>query len=215
VAAQAYSVTKRVKTVTKKAVDKPVDAVENLIRRNFVAAPGSLPRPLLIGIDPGFSGALAVIDMDTMTIIDMIDMPTYQKPTDARKQGYFTMVDIHKLSSLIDMYAPMVALAVLEEPGAMPEQGLSSTFRFGHVCGQIHGVLAGHYIPVLPVKPAVWKSALALTTNKSDSLTRASIEFPKHKELWRLKGQNDRAEAALLCTYAKKYAAPLIKLSRR
>lgn len=150
-----------------------------------------------------------------MGIIDMIDVPTFQKPTEARKQGYFEMVDVHKLSSAIDMYAPMVALAVLEEPGAMPEQGLSSTFRFGHVCGQIHGVLAGHYIPVVPVKPPVWKSALALTDNKDDSRARASIEFPAFKDLWTLKGQNDRAEAALMTVYARRYLKQIIDLSRR
>ena len=156
-----------------------------------------------------------MVDLDTSKIIDMIDIPLFRKPTEARKQGYFEMVDIHRLSSLIDMYAPMVALAVLEEPGAMPEQGLSSTFRFGHVCGQIHGVLAGHYIPVVPVKPPVWKGALALSSNKDDSRFRASLEFPDQRELWHLKGHNDRAEAALMCIYAKKYLAQVIALSRR
>jgi hypothetical protein len=196
-------------------VNKYVDSVDSLIRRNFVPAAGSAPRPLLMGIDPGLHGAVAVVDMDRRTIIDMIDMPLFQKPTEARKSGFFQFLDVHKLSSLLDMYAPLVALAVLEEPGAMPEQGLSSTFRFGHVCGQIHGVLAGHYMPVAPVRPAVWKSALALSSIKDESRVRASMEFPAAKDLWQLAKQNDRAEAALLCTYAQKYLQPIIRLSRK
>jgi hypothetical protein len=116
---------------------------------------------------------------------------------------------------LLDMYAPMVALAVLEEPGAMPEQGLSSTFRFGHVCGMIHGVLAGHYIPTIPVKPGVWKSALALNQDKGYSRVRASLEFPAVKELWALAKENDRAEAALMTVYGRKYLAGMINVSRR
>lgn len=196
-------------------MDKHVDTVDCLIRRDFVPVLGAKPRPLLMGIDPSFGGALCVVDLDRMAVVDMIDMPTFQKPSDSRKQGFITMLDIHKLSSLIDMYAPLTALAVLEEPGAMPEQGLGSTFRFGHVCGQIHGVLAGHYIPVAPVKPAVWKNALALTSTKEDSRTRASLEFPKFKELWALRKHHDRCEAALLCTYAHKYMRSLIEFNRR
>lgn len=191
------------------------DFIDCLVRRNFIAVPGAKPRPLLVGIDPSFGGALCVVDLDRMAVVDMIDMPTFEKPSDSRKQGFITMLDVHKLSSLIDMYAPMVSLCVLEEPGAMPEQGLGSTFRFGHVCGQIHGVLAGHYIPVAPIKPAVWKSALALTTSKEDSRVRADLEFPKFKGLWALKKHHDRAEAALLCVYARKYLKALIDFNRR
>ena len=186
-----------------------------LIRRDFIPLPSQKPRPLLMGIDPGLSGAIAVVDMDSNTLIDMIDLPTFEKPTEARKQGYFEMLDVHKLSSLIDMYAPLTAVAILEEPGAMPEQGLSSTFRFGHVCGQIHGVLAGHYIPVVPIKPAVWKCALGLDQDKTISILRANLEFPAAKDLWTLKKHNDRAEAALLTVYGKKYLRAIIELSRR
>lgn len=205
---------KAVKNVSKSiALIDP--ALKDLIKRDYKPLDSQKPRPLLMGIDPGLSGAVAVVDMDSNTIIDMIDLPVFQKPTESRKQGYFEMLDVHKLSSLIDMYAPMVAVAFLEEPGAMAEQGLGSTFRFGHVCGQIHGVLAGHYIPVVPIKPAVWKSALALSGDKNLSRLRADMEFPAAKELWTLKKHDDRAEAALLTVYGKKYLSKLIELSRK
>lgn len=210
-AAQAGSITREVILRRAHAQAAGID----LIRRNFEPLSQSKPRPLLMGVDPGFGGACAVVDMDRRLIIDMIDMPVFQKPSEARKQGFLTYLDVHKFASLIDMYAPMVALAVLEEPGAMPEQGLSSTFRFGHVCGQIHGALAGHYIPVALAKPGVWKNAMALTSNKDDSRRRASMEFPAFGGLWGLKKHNDRAEAALLCVYAHKYMTTIINLSRR
>ncbi len=191
------------------------DSVGGLIRRDFVALKGSLPRPLLMGIDPGFGGAIAVYDLDRRVLIDVIDLPLFQTATKARKSGQFNHLDIHKVSTLIDLYAPLTALAVLEEPGAMPKQGLSSTFRFGHVCGALHGVLAGHYIPVVPVKPGVWKSALALSENKDDSRHFATKNFPEFAALWGLKKHNDRAEAALLCVYAHKYLAQIIAMGRR
>lgn len=200
-------------SAAKKGVDNYVDCVDNLPRRNFVPLMET-PRPLLMGIDPGLGGAIAVVDCDRGLLVDMIDLPTFKTATKARKQGFFQHIDIHMLSSLIDMYAPMVALAVLEEPGAMPKQGLSSTFRFGHVCGQIHGVLAGHYIPVAPVKPGVWKSAMALSDNKDESRALATKHFPAAAGLWRQKQHNDRAEAALLTVYAKTYLKKVINLSR-
>lgn len=147
----------------------------------------------------------------SLRIIDCIDLPKYQKDSKSRKQGYLKHLDIHALSAVIDLYAPLTSLCVLEEPGAMPNQGLGSTFRFGHVCGQIHGVLAGHYIPVVPVKPSVWKMALSLSSNKEDSRALASKYFARYEWLWRLKGQNDRAEAALLCVYAKLHLKKMLE----
>lgn len=217
-ATQASPINSQKRVILRKAkasVDKYVDSVDTLVRRNFIPLRDSPSRPLLMGIDPGLNGAIAVVDMDRRCLVDMIDLPTFRQESEARKQGFLSYLDVHKVSSLIDMYAPLVSLCALEEPGAMPNQGLSSTFRFGHVCGQLHGVLAGHYMPVVPVKPGVWKSALALSSNKDDSRLRASMEFPEAKGLWEKKMHNDRAEAALLCIYAMKYLKAVINLSRK
>ncbi len=188
---------------------------EHLVRRNFTHGVSARKRPLVMGIDPGLNGAIAVVDMDNQSIVDIIDMPTFKTASKARKQGFLEHLDIHLLSSSLDFYAKFTCLAVLEEPGAMPEQGLSSTFRFGNICGQIHGVLAGHYIPVHLAKPAVWKSALNLSSDKDDSRAMATKSFEKHAPLWALKKHNDRAEAVLLTVYAQKYLAPLINISRK
>jgi len=182
-----------------------------LIGRNFEAKSN---RPLIIGIDPGLSGALAVVDLDSMKLVDMIDIPVFKKDSKARKQGYMEHLDVHKLSQIVDIYAPMTSLCVLEEPGAMPKQGLSSTFRFGHVCGAIHGVMAGHYMTVIPIKPSVWKPSLGLSSNKDDSRREASVAFRGFSWLWELKKHNDRAEAALLAIYGARYLKGLIDFNR-
>jgi crossover junction endodeoxyribonuclease RuvC len=173
------------------------------------------PKPLIIGIDPGLSGAIAVVDLDSNTLVDMIDMPLFEKPTESRVSGVFRYIDIQGLSSMIDTYAPHTSIAVLEEPGAMPGQGLGSTFRFGHICGQLHGLMAGHYIPTVPVKPGVWKGALGLTSDKDTSRVFASQLFPDYGYLWAKKKHNDRAEAALLTVYGKKYLKGVIEFSRK
>lgn len=190
-------------------------SLAGLVRRNYKTRVGILPRPLAIGVDPGLSGALVVIDLDDNQIIDVIDMPIFQTKTAARKSGHFNHLDVHKLSFMLEFYAPNVACAFLEEPGAMPDQGLSSTFQFGRVCGQIHGVMAGHNIPVYLAKPGAWKAAMGLSSNKEASRELASLIYKNGPELWPLKKHNDRAEAALLVAYGKKYLSKFIDVCRR
>jgi len=184
-----------------------------LLGRNY-RPENDMDTPLIMGIDPGLSGAISVVEIDSGTLVDMIDIPTYKSPTKSRKSGFIQNVDPHQLSSLLDMYAGLTSLAVIEEPGAMPRQGLSSTFRFGHVCGLIHGILAGHYVPVIPVKPAVWKGAFGLSPDKDESIAMATDEYEGFQWLWTLKKHNDRAEAALLATYGLKYLKSLVDFNR-
>ena len=174
-----------------------------MIKYNFEV---SFKKPLVMGVDPGLSGAICVLHLKDNSIVDMIDMPIIKKKSKARKQGFMAEIDVYKLSGLVDLYTKHVRIAVIEEPGAMPNQGLSSTFRFGKTCGLIHGVLAGYGVLVAPIKPVVWKPMFGLSS-KDDSIKRATLEFPNFKNLWKLKKHNDRAEAAILALYAKKISS--------
>jgi len=174
-----------------------------VIKYNFDV---SFKRPLVMGVDPGLSGAICVMHIKDNAIVDMIDMPVIKKKSKARKQGYLSEVDMYELARLVDLYTKHVRICVIEEPGAMPNQGLSSTFRFGKTCGQLQGMLIGYGVLVVPIKPMIWKPMFGLST-KEDSMSRASLEFPDFKDLWKLKKHNDRAEAAILALYAKKVSS--------
>ena len=166
---------------------------------------GSSAKPYILGIDPGLSGAIAVVNWQSLKIIAIKDLPTFKTKSKARKQGYLSHIDVHALAMLIDFYAKDTLAAVLEDPGAMPSQGLSSTFRFGQVCGQVHGVLAGNYLPSVLVKPQVWKPQMGLTPSKNSSLERVMMLFPDSREYFSLKKHHDRAEAVLLAVYGIKH----------
>lgn len=191
--------------------------MSGLIGLNFKPDPSSAPRPLILGVDPGLSGAYALIEIDTQRLIDVGSLPTFQK--DGARKGHkpSTRVhfDCHAFSSTIDLYAPLIALCVLEEPGARPKQGLSSTFRFGHVCGQVHGVLAGHYLPVLPIRPEIWKLSMGLSSDKAESLRRVKALWPQDENLFKLKKDNDKAEACLLGMYGIRHQKRMIELCRK
>lgn len=161
-------------------------------------------RPYLIAVDPGLSGAMAVLDRFTLELKAIYDLPTYQTPTKSRKSGYFLHLDVHKFASMVSIYSKDTELCVIEDVGAMPDQGLSSTFRFGKVAGLLHGVMAAFFLPVIPVAPSVWKLSLGLSFDKSQSLALAKEKFPESAEHFKLKKHNDRAEAALMAYFGAK-----------
>jgi len=82
-----------------------------------------------IGIDPGQSGAIAVID-GTCEIIHLSDWPGDE--VEAAK----LIREITKEISHCDIKA------VIEKATAMPKQGVSSTFKFGTNYGIWKGILA-------------------------------------------------------------------------
>lgn len=171
-------------------------------------------KPYIIGIDPGFTGAVAVLDTATMKCVAVEDIPVYRKVSKFRKSGEMSHVDVHKLAMIIDAFSSKTAIAVIEEVGAMPRQGLSSTFRFGYAAGECHGVLAANYIPTIPIKPSVWKPALGLSGDKQNSIDMARKHFVKSDRFFRFKKHHDRAEAALMAFYATKYLTGMIDKAR-
>lgn len=172
-------------------------------------------KPLIIGIDPGINGAIAVVDIEQMRCVAVEDLPAFKKASAYRKSGEMSHLDVHKLAMIVDSYVKHTCMAIIEEPGAMPRQGLSSTYRFGHACGQCHGVLAANYLTTIPVKPNVWKPALGLSGDKSTSVDLARETFIGSKNWFRFKKHHDRAEAALLVLYATRYLSKIIAATRK
>jgi len=158
-------------------------------------------RHLILGVDPGLTGALAAIDRKTGLVAYIDRLPTLKTPSKSRKQGFLSHIDLSTLTHELKFIAPKILFAAVEDPGAMPNQGLGSTFRFGAVCGQIQGVLAGLDIPFVLIKPSVWKGALGLSQDKGQSLklagSLAKTEFKKK--------DHDVAEAILIAHFAERF----------
>lgn len=152
---------------------------------------------MIIGIDPGYTGAISFLwGVDNNLAIH--DMPICQY--NGRK-----VVDGSKLAALLQRMVPEIlgATGVIEDVHAMPEQGVTSTFRFGYGAGVVRGVLDALGIPVLMVKPGVWKMALNLSSDKKQSLALAKTVFPLYEHYFRRQKDDGRAEAALIAYHAK------------
>lgn len=153
---------------------------------------------MILGIDPGLSGALAFYDPKLNTLA-IHDTPTFIITVNKKPRR---IMDEDELCRIIDIYQLSHELrAIVENVHSMPEQGVASSFKFGVCFGAIRGALAALRVPRQYVEPAVWKRHFKLTSDKDASRRRASELLPQHAALWSLKKHDGRAEAALLAYF--------------
>lgn len=150
----------------------------------------------IIGVDPGMSGAIAIIDT-RKGLVDAIDMPTVEiQVGKAMKRRVAPEV----IASELRTYAPY-AVAYIEKVSAMPGQGVSSMFAFGEAYGLVRGVLAGMGIPCTAVTPAVWTKAMRVAGGKDGSRQRAMELWPDKAALFKRVKDDGRADAALIAQW--------------
>ena len=162
---------------------------------------------LVLGIDPGISGALAFYNEDVLTVHDM---PTTTRIVNGSKKQ---AVEPYQLASIIELHRHAIDKVVVEQVSAMPARarfpggpvrgmGATSAFSFGTTYGMILGVVAAVGLPVITVVPVVWKRKFGLLGQGKDaSRAEASRRLPRWADLWPLKKHDGRAEAALLALY--------------
>lgn len=140
---------------------------------------------MILGIDPGLSGAYAILAGADTTVGDL---PIVNKHLDAAE--LLRILRSHPID-----------LAIVEAVTARPGNGSVSSFTFGRCYGAILATLACAGIRTITVPPAVWKRRMNLTADKERSRARAIMEFPAVTGLAR-KRDEGRAEALLLALYA-------------
>jgi crossover junction endodeoxyribonuclease RuvC len=151
---------------------------------------------MIAGIDPGLSGAVCFLDRDDPTTCQVHDLPVHVLLRGGKRKRE---LDIAALAAILT--ATPLEHAFIEAVGAMPGQGISSTFAFGKGYGILLGILAASNIAVTTVPPARWKRSMGVTKSKDGCRARASQLLPRSAYEWRLKSNAGRAEAALLAIY--------------
>jgi crossover junction endodeoxyribonuclease RuvC len=146
----------------------------------------------LLGIDPGLSGALAIVEVTdhVPALIDAIDMPVAGTGAKAR-------VDVIAVTKWISGHAP--SIVYVERAQAFPGQGASSTFAYGRSVGAIEAAVALTNLPFILVEPAVWKRKLRLPGKDKEAARQRALQlFPRSHALLIRKKDHGRAEAALI-----------------
>lgn len=147
---------------------------------------------VIVGIDPGLEGAYALFDVDS-GYIQLGDLPTSGDKTKRQIEGAI-------LRDILTCH--QVEAVIVELVGAMPKQGISSTFRFGQATGEVLGVVKGMRLPLWRVTPQAWKKHFGLIgKEKEDGRQLAIHRFPKAASMMARKMDHGRADALLIAAH--------------
>jgi len=153
-----------------------------------------------IGIDPGLSGAIAIISPESLKIFDMPTM-TVERNGKAKRQ-----VSASELAEMLYLYSGRDCHVYVEKVSAMAGQGVTSVFSFGRSFGMIEGILAAFKMPVTFVPPATWVKAVGRGQGKDASRARAMELFPSDQDQFKRVKDDGRADAALIAYWGSRYA---------
>src|SRR3990167_3559516 len=98
---------------------------------------------LYLGVDPGASGGMALLDPDG-NIVDVTAMPE----TPAEIAAYF------------EEFAPRIKIAAIEHVHAFPGQSANTMFKFGWNAGLLQMALIAFKIPFELCQPGHWQKPM-------------------------------------------------------
>ena len=154
----------------------------------------------VIGIDPGLSGALAVVSgkPGALKVEAVHDLPTYAEKTSTGKVRRH--IDPVALAELIETIGP-VDRVQCERMIAPPGVSGMAAFSMGATMATIGTVLKMARLSYRLVSPVVWKRALEAPADKESARQYAGRLF-KDSAHWQRKKDHNRAEAALIAAHA-------------
>ena len=149
----------------------------------------------IMGIDPGFSGALAVLDSD-LKIDFVMDMPILMV---VKKRE----LDEAKLSDIFSRWRLRPMMVGLEKSQTMPNQGIVSSGRYMSSYGCLRGLCVGNGIPYHLIQPQSWKKAMMpdMGKEKGASIQKVTQIYPE-LSLTRVK-DHGIADAVLIARYLR------------
>lgn len=150
----------------------------------------------VLGVDPGVSGAMAMLDT-AMGGLYMADMPAPR--VKGRRQ-----INEGALGELIRVIEP--DFAWIERVHSMPKQGVTSSFSFGLSYGLVRGILAALEVPTQLVTPQEWKRMFRVGADKNEARIVACRIFPSAAGRFTNDG---RAEAALIALFGMQQLDPV------
>ena len=151
----------------------------------------------IIGIDPGLSGAIAILEDNK--VLNIFDMPVMSEGKKNKRQ-----LNSAQLVNIIrDNTASIDEVAVVvEQVNAMPGQGVTSMFNFGQTFGAIKGVCAALNLPIFFVRPSKWKKHFELINSSKDSSRTKAIEmYPSLSNQLSKKKDVNKSDAILIARF--------------
>ena len=151
----------------------------------------------IIGIDPGLSGAIAVLENNK--VLNVFDMPVMSEGKKNKRQlNSALLVTLIKENTNNSEEVSVV----VEQVNAMPGQGVTSMFNFGQTFGAIKGVCAALELPIFFVRPTKWKKHFELLNSSKDASRTKVIEmYPTLSNQLSKKKDANKSDAILIARF--------------
>ncbi len=152
---------------------------------------------IIIGIDPGVSGAICILTNGKIT--EIYEMPTMIDGKKNKKQ-----VNGAEITNIInkELVNEKDINVVIEHVSAMPGQGVTSMFNFGQSFGVLKGICAALKLSVHFIRPVKWKKHFNLiNTEKDASRTKVIEVFPYISSKISKKKDANKADAILIARF--------------
>ena len=161
---------------------------------------------VVVGIDPGMSGAIAVLPVDPKLVGVVFDMPVQYEISKTVKKGKTITgkrgrYDVH---AIIDILSPenfgnAGVTFVVEGATPRPTDTAKTAFSVGMGVGMWPIFFAAYGYAHEIIYPVVWKRQMSLLKqNKGASQQLATRLFPKLSGYFRSNSDDGRAEAVLI-----------------
>tara|TARA_B100000575_G_C23117588_1_gene646267 strand:+ start:1677 stop:2168 length:492 start_codon:yes stop_codon:yes gene_type:complete len=153
----------------------------------------------IIGIDPGLSGAIAILKDNK--ILGLFDVPVMSEGKKNKRQINSAQL-VKILKDFINDKNDGEVIVVVEQVNAMPGQGVTSMFNFGQTFGAIKGVCAALELPIFLVRPSKWKKHFELINSSKDASRTKAIEmYPAISNQLARKKDVNKSDAILIARF--------------
>jgi len=151
----------------------------------------------IIGIDPGLSGAIAILE--NKKVLKIFDIPVMSEGKKNKRQ-----LNSAQLVNIVreNINNNEEIAVVVEQVNAMPGQGVTSMFNFGQTFGAIKGVCAALRLPIYFVRPSKWKKHFELINSSKDASRTKVIEmYPYLSNQLSKKKDVNKSDAILIARF--------------
>lgn len=145
---------------------------------------------IVFGIDPGLTGGIAVFQDGRLIAVHPVAV--IERVVSKKTKRF---INPKANAEIFTRHKPDIVF--IEEVGAMPGQGVTSTWGFGFSTGVLHGLSA--VSDIRTVRPMKWKTAFGLIGAGKDASRRLAAEmYPSFAGSFRRAKDDGLAEAVLI-----------------
>ena len=166
-----------------------------------------MARSVVIGVDPGVDGAIAVLHRAANFLsVHIHKMPTLTVKVGKSERRRVDLLELHKLGAVLALSDP--AITVIEDVQGYGQQNAAAAFVFGRATCAVEMAFIAAECPLHYVTPQRWKKALGLSADKANAVLEAQRLYPSCAALFKpVRGEITTAqtigaaEALLLAHY--------------